>query len=310
MMRTRASEEARHLVDHPETPALTSRRHLLLRTLRGYLLLPHLAPVLVVELATAAFTVIAWGGTPPPGLLVTLLLAMLGGQLAIGAINELVDLPYDAQAKPEKPLVRGDVTIRGAQAMAVVGLVMMTAIGATLGFPAFALLALGTGLGIAYDLWLKRTPWSWLPYFLALPLLPVWVFVALGKPATVLLLLYPLGALPTVGVHLAQSLPDVVSDRAAGLRTASSRLGFALTFVVAWLLTLSAPVLAWLAAGRLGLAGGQPAIAAAAGIALIFLAVNLALFASGRRLGVAATFPLVALATLASGLAWAMAVAE
>ena len=35
------------------------------RTVRGYLLLPHLAPVLVVELATAAFAVIAWGGLPP-----------------------------------------------------------------------------------------------------------------------------------------------------------------------------------------------------------------------------------------------------
>ncbi len=63
------------------------------RSVRGYLLLPHLAPVLVVELATAAFAVIAWGGVPPAHLLLPLLLAMLGGQLAIGATNELVDLP-------------------------------------------------------------------------------------------------------------------------------------------------------------------------------------------------------------------------
>ena len=40
-----------------------------------------------------------------------LLLAMLGGQLAIGATNELIDLPLDAIGKPHKPLPRGDVTV-------------------------------------------------------------------------------------------------------------------------------------------------------------------------------------------------------
>ena len=69
------------------------------RTVRGYLLLPHLAPVLVVEFATAAFAVIAWGEVPPAHLLGPLLLAMLGGQLAIGATNELVDLRSTPSAK-------------------------------------------------------------------------------------------------------------------------------------------------------------------------------------------------------------------
>src|SRR5215208_556491 len=222
------------------------------RTVRGYLLLPHLAPVLVVELATAAFAVIAWGGLPPPHLLAPLLLAMLGGQLAIGAINELVDLPYDTVGKPGKPLPSGDVSIRGARVMVVIGGLMMVAFGWRFGTLPFALLAAGTGLGIAYDLWFKRTVWSWLPYLLALPLLPIWVFTSLGKSEPKLLLLYPLGALATVGVHFAQALPDVAIDRAAGLPTATSRFGQWLTFVVAWLTTLSAPVLAWLAAWSLG----------------------------------------------------------
>ena len=193
--------------------------------MRGYLLLPHLAPVLVVELATAAFAVIAWGGLPPAHLLGPLLLAMLGGQLAIGATNELVDLPFDTVGKPWKPLPSGDVSIRGAQVMVVIGLIMMVAFGWRFGILALGLLAAGTGLGIAYDLWFKRTVWSWLPYLLALPLLPIWVFASLGKPEPKLLLLYPLGALATVGVHFAQALPDVAIDRAAGLPTATSRLG-------------------------------------------------------------------------------------
>ena len=74
---------------------------------------------------------------------------MLGGQLAIGATNELVDLPYDTVGKPWKPLPSGDVSIRGARIMVVVGLIMMVAFGWRFGTFAFALLAAGTGLGIA-----------------------------------------------------------------------------------------------------------------------------------------------------------------
>jgi 4-hydroxybenzoate polyprenyltransferase len=276
------------------------------RTVRGYLLLPHLAPVLVVELATAAFAVIAWGALPPSHLLGPLLLAILGGQLAIGATNELVDLPFDTAGKRGKPLPSGDVSIRGARAMVIVGLIMMVTFGWRFGTLAFCLLALGTGLGIAYDLWFKRTVWSWLPYLLALPLLPIWVFVSLGKPEPRLLLLYPLGALATVGVHFAQSLPDVAIDRAAGLPTATSRLGQRLAFPVAWLTTLSAPALAWLAAWRLGVEQPYVAIELAAALALLSLIVNAILIAVSRPVGIAACFPLVALSTLTSGLAWTL----
>jgi 4-hydroxybenzoate polyprenyltransferase len=280
------------------------------RTTRGYLLLPHLAPVLVVELATAAFAVIAWGGLPPPHRLGPLLLAMLGGQLAIGATNELVDLPYDAVGKPWKPLPSCDVSIRGARAMLAVGLIMLVAFGSRFGALPFALLVLGTGLGIAYDLWFKRTVWSWLPYLLALPLLPIWVFASLGKPEPRLLLLYPLGALATVGVHFAQALPDVAIDRAAGLPTMTTRLGQRLTFVVAWLTTLSAPPLAWLVAWRLGVDRPYVAIELAAALAVVLLAGNVILIVIHRPLGIAACFPLVALATLGCALGWTLIVSS
>ena len=276
---------------------------------RGYILLPHLVPVIVVEFSTLAFAVIAWQGLPPSSLLAPLLLGMLGGQLAIGATNELADLPLDRTGKPGKPIPRGTVSVRGARAMAVIGMAMMVGFGLPLGPPAFGLLALGTGLGIAYDLWLKRTVWSWLPYLLALPLLPIWVFVALGRPELRLLLLYPLGALATAGVHFAQALPDVAIDQDAGLETPTSRLGTRATFVLAWLAALSAPVLALLA-GRILELGDPPfAIIVSGMVALIFMMVNVALFPVHRRLAIAACFPLVAVSTLMSGLAWTLSVA-
>ncbi|MGH2615875.1 MAG: UbiA family prenyltransferase, partial [Thermomicrobiales bacterium] len=236
--------------------------------------------------------------------------AMLGGQLAIGATNELVDLPFDAIGKPSKPLPRGDVSVKGAKAMVAVGLLMMGAFGLPFGPVAFGLLALGTGLGLAYDLWFKRTVWSWLPYLLALPLLPIWVFTALGRPEPRLLLLYPLGALATIGVHLAQALPDVTVDRDAGLATATSQLGWGPAFVASWLTTLSAPALALAVTARNATAGGFAAVEMAAGVTLLFLVLNLALLAFDRRLGTSACFPLVALSTLANGLAWMLTVAR
>ena len=271
--------------------------------------MPHLAPVLVVELATAAFAVIAWGGLPPLDLLGPLWLAMLGGQLAIGATNELVDLPLDTVAKPEKPLPSGDVSVVGARVVVVVGLVVMTVFGLPFGAVPFALLALGTGIGVAYDLWFKRTAWSWLPYLLALPLLPIWVFAALGRPEARLLMLYPLGALATAGVHFAQALPDVASDRDAGLMTATSRLGSRRAFAAAWLATMSTPLLACIAASAMAPDRARAPIALAAGLTMALLAANLGLLRVDHRLGVAACFPLVALSTLANALAWTIAVA-
>lgn len=280
------------------------------RTLRGYVLLPHLVPVVVVELATIAFAIVAWDGVPPWQLIAPLVLAMLGGQLAIGALNELVDLPIDTIAKPWKPLPSGMVTLAGARAMVAVGLGMMTVFGLMLGWPAFALLAAGTGLGLAYDLWLKRSSWSWLPYLLALPLLPIWVFIALGRPDHRLLFLYPLGALATVGVHLAQALPDTTRDRQAGLRTVTSLLGLGRTFALAWAATLSAPVLARVFATRAAESEAAQAFGAIAVGAVGLMLVNVVLLAKLPRWGAAVCFPIIAAVTLSSGLVWAISVAR
>lgn len=289
---------------------VSGRRNAWLESLRGYLLLPHLVPVIFVEIATAGFAVIAWNGVPPFGLLVRLLMAMLGGQLAIGAINEIVDLPEDAIGKPHKPLPSGTVSMAGARAMVVMGLGLMAVFGLSLGPVSFGLLALGTGAGISYDLWLKRSSWSWLPYFIALPLLPIWVFVTLGRPDARLLLLYPMGALATVGVHLAQALPDVAIDRTAGMRTPTSRLGSWATFALAWMATGSAPILATVLSRWANLPDSAEAMATALGIASLLAITNLVIFSGNRRLGELICFPLVASSLLMSGLLWTLSIAR
>ena len=277
------------------------------RTVRAYVLLTHPLPLAIVMATTAAFAVLFAGGLPPLPVGGALLLAMLGGQLAIGAVNELVDVELDAATKPWKPIPSGMVSQRGAWTVVALGLGMMGVFGAALGGAALLLLVLGTGLGLAYDLWLKRTAWSWLPYVLALPLLPVWVRTAvLGFDAR-LLLLFPLGMGAVAAVHLAQALPDCDGDRAAGLRNPVSRLGEKRSLTAACRLAASAPAAAIAVMVAIPGAGVRTGIVlVAAGIALGLIVAVAALYRRRRSLGVRAAFPCLATATVLVALGWVL----
>ena len=273
---------------------------------RAYLLLPHAVPVLVVMTATAGFAIFFDAGAPPAATFTRLLLAMLGGQIAIGAINEVVDAGLDTAAKPWKPIPAGLIAVPTAITIAAVSLVLMAFMSATLGTASLLLCSVGTATGLAYDLWFKRSLWSWLPYLVALPLLPIWVATALDAFNPRLLMLYPLGALAVIGVHLSQALPDVASDRAAGIRSLSSQLGPRRTLVGCWGATLTAPLLALLAAPVLA---ERPGIVSGAAIAVgALIGLNGMLYAVRPRAGVMACFPCVAISTVLMGLGWVVAV--
>ncbi|MER3421242.1 MAG: ubiquinone biosynthesis protein UbiA, partial [Chloroflexota bacterium] len=75
----------------------------------------------------------------------------------------------------------------------------------------------GLGAGLAYDLWLKRTPYSALAYAVALPLVPLWVWTALERFTPALLWAWPVGALLGGALHLANAVPDLEADATAGV---------------------------------------------------------------------------------------------
>lgn len=276
------------------------------RNVAGWVALPHTGPVVVVLLTTAGMAFLAVDGAPRGDVLVRLLLAMLGGQLAIGAVNELVDADLDARTKPGKPIPAGIVSPRAARVLTAVSLAAMVGFSASFGPASLVLCSLGTGAGLAYDLVFKRTLFSWLPYLVALPMLPLWVWTAVRGFEPRLLMLYPLGALAVVGVHLAQALPDTASDRQAGIRSLSSLLGFRRTRLVCWAATLSAPLLA---APLAPVLTGRPApVWWASGLVVGLVGLNAAAFRAGRRLGLATCFPCTAISTAAMGLGWVLAI--
>jgi len=130
-----------------------------------------------------------------------------------------------------------------------VGLVL-----AALAGPAALVLALtGHGIGLAHDFRLKASPWSWLPYAMGVPLLPVvgWVG-ATGELAVPILGLAGLGVLGGITLAIANSLADAERDAVSRTSTVATtlgraraiRLGALLSFVAGGVATTSAVALA------------------------------------------------------------------
>lgn len=152
-------------------------------------------------------------------------LGMVCFQFSIGLTNDIVDASADAKAKPWKPLPSGALSRRIAVYVAVGFAVAGLLITVSLPVAAWLIGAAGLSCGLAYDLRLKRTPLSWLPFSLALPLIPVWVWVAAGKWDRFLWWAFPLGMLLGFALHLANQAPDAAADAALGMDSAVQRIG-------------------------------------------------------------------------------------
>lgn len=272
----------------------------------AYAGLPHFTPLVGVVVVTG---ILIWViGTPPAdwARIGLMLLAMLGGQIVIGVVNELVDIDIDRMTKPSKPIVTGLVSMRGATLMGSAGAILMMVAGWPLGIRSFLLLMMGTGLGVAYSLWFKRTPYAWLPYLAALPLLPIWVAVTLERFEPALLFLYPLGALGVVGVQVAQSLPDVAADRAAGIDTLTTRLGERHSILLCWAAIVGSAFLA--VAGVVMQDAWSWRIWVPSLGVLTAVGFDIALYRRSPRAGVMAAFPCAAGSLAVLAIAWIVSI--
>jgi 4-hydroxybenzoate polyprenyltransferase len=153
-------------------------------------------------------------------------LAMTALQLGIGALNDVVDAPRDAGRKPGKPIPHGLVSRPFGATIAIcswaAGLVLAVSSGPAAG----ALAVLVIAIGLAYDLRLKGTAWSWLPFAVGIPILPVFGWVgATGGLSPVFAVLAPVAVAAGAALAIANSLVDVDRDRAAGISSVAVALG-------------------------------------------------------------------------------------
>ena len=224
-----------------------------LARLAGVLRLFHPFPSTLNVLVVAALACVAVRGWPGTGRILTLIATMLCIQCAIGALNDWADRTLDARVKPAKPIPAGLIGANAALAAAVSLGVASALLAARFGGTAWALAMTGFGVGIAYDLGLKRTPFSAVTYAVALPLVPVWVWTALGLASSAVAVVLPVGLLLGFGLQLANALPDADGDALGGVRGTLQYLGPNLGRRVAWLSFGGALALAAVLAGGSGL---------------------------------------------------------
>ncbi|GAA5116509.1 hypothetical protein GCM10023339_25300 [Alloalcanivorax gelatiniphagus] len=150
--------------------------------------------------------------------------AVLAGQLSVGWSNDLVDVARDrAAGRTDKPLATGRQSVAGVRRACAAAVVACVVLSLALG-PAAGLVHLGcVASAWAYNLGLKATAWSWLPYAVSFGGLTAVVTLADGELPP---WWWPAGAaLLGVGAHLLNVLPDLADDAAAGVRGLPHRLG-------------------------------------------------------------------------------------
>jgi 4-hydroxybenzoate polyprenyltransferase len=164
------------------------------------------------------------GADVPTG--VRLGLAMTTLQLGIGAVNDVVDAPHDAGHKAGKPIPAGLVTPRIGWLVALAAFALGFALAAPNGPVVIGLAAAVIAIGLAYDLRLKGTAWSWLPFAVGIPLLPVFGWAgATGGLTPMFAILIPAAVAGGAALAIANGLVDVDRDRAAGVSSVAVALG-------------------------------------------------------------------------------------
>jgi 4-hydroxybenzoate polyprenyltransferase len=193
------------------------------RRLGGLVRLTHPFPSLLDGLATAAFGLLAGGD----GLTALRLgVAMTCLQASIGILNDVIDAPRDAGHKPGKPIPAGLVARRVAQVAAAIAAITGLLLAAPSGWTTVALAVVILAIGYGYDRLAKGTAWSWLPFALGVPLLPVfgWLGVADSVPASFAILL-PTAIVAGAALAIANARADMDRDAAAGVTSVATSLG-------------------------------------------------------------------------------------
>ena len=210
----------------------------------GILRATHLFPNIMVAVATIVFGFVATGGQPNAGTLALTWLVVMCGHAAIGLTNDYHDRNRDALTQPDKPIPSGQVSPDLVFWLIIILLAVQLGLYFTLPLGA-ALLAFGaTASGLIYDLRLKDTYLSWAPYFISFSTYILFLWAALGKFEPVLLWLYPPALLLTIGINLANALPDLEADKFRhASRGLAHRLGLRKTRLACWLLFSVAPLL-------------------------------------------------------------------
>lgn len=219
----------------------------------------HPGPSVVVTVLAVALGLAAG---LPPWRLALLATAVLAGQLSVGISNDAIDARRDrAVGRADKPIARGDVSVRVAWGAAVAMVALALVLSLLTGLWMAVAHAIALASAWAYNAGLKNTALSIVPFVVSFGLFPSLATLAAAEPAPAAPWATVAGAALGAAVHLTNVLPDLDDDARTGVRGLPHRLGERRSrLLAASLLTGASAVLA--ATGRGLSARGRGALLA------------------------------------------------
>jgi 4-hydroxybenzoate polyprenyltransferase len=213
----------------------------LVRGARALALSCHPGPAVAVTLFAGA---LAAGAGASAGRSLAVAAAVGTGQLSVGWSNDWIDAARDvAVGRSDKPVAGGLVSAatvgRAAGVAAVACVVLSFALGWRAGLTHVAAVAVAW----AYNVRLKSSVWSWVPYAVSFALLACVVTLALPSPVVPAGWAVVAAGLLGVGAHLANVLPDLEDDAATGVHGLPHRLGRTRTSLLAPVVLVAATAL-------------------------------------------------------------------
>ena len=201
---------------------------------RGVALLKaaHFGPTLLVVAISflLSLSVLAWVDS------LRIALAIFAGQLVVGWSNDVIDFPLDSAAKRyKKPLVSGKIAIEFLKKCILVALVMafVLSVFSPFGLQGTLLHFLGILSATAYNLKLKSTIFSPLPYIISFGSLPWAIYLSADKFPPVWL--YLCFMLFSTAFHFLNVVKDLRWDLEQGVNGLPQRLGKKRSIAIAML---------------------------------------------------------------------------
>lgn len=199
----------------------------------GLLKASHFGPTVLVVSITYIFSITQFS----IGKSLVIALAILLGQFFVGWSNDLIDFPRDKAAfRVKKPLVAGSInqaTLRISIGIALLSALIVSLI-SPLGVNGTAIHFLGLLSATAYNLKLKSTLLSVMPYIVSFGALPWAIYIAAGsRPPAWLVLGF---ILISSAFHFLNVLKDIDSDIAQGIMGLPQVLGRRKSIAMALLL--------------------------------------------------------------------------
>jgi 4-hydroxybenzoate polyprenyltransferase len=153
-------------------------------------------------------------------------LCVLAQQFSVGLSNDWLDYDRDKNVnRQDKPTTRGEVSAKHVRNASITAGFVALALSSSFGWPSGLMMVVMLAVGWSYNLGLKSTALSVVPYAIGFGILPVFVTLSFVQPQLPSWWVILAASLLGVSAHFANALPDLLEDRKTGVRALPHILG-------------------------------------------------------------------------------------